>query len=170
MPATDEDQRALDAIKQTCTCNIALCFVRIGAYREAVDMATKAVRRDPRYAKALYRRAQAYRLLDEYDKAHADLALAVALVPGDAGIAEERRLLKQQQTNAERKEKEMWGSTSGAVRGGGRVNGGRESGAGQGGDGDNDIWSAEPLTSLNSGLPLEPLPVTAAPPSSTRAE
>ncbi len=59
----------MNEVKYACQCNIALCYHRMGYDRESVAIATLAIESKERTAgaKAYYRRAQAYRALDEYE-------------------------------------------------------------------------------------------------------
>jgi tetratricopeptide (TPR) repeat protein len=152
-PDTDEDQRLLNAIRQTCTCNISLCFQRLGNYRSAVEMASKVVVENSSNAKGYYRRAQAYRMLDQYAEAEADLGRALELAPGDSGVVAELALLRQQRVCARQQEKifarGFAGDTGGAGVGGGV---GADAGAGA-----PDVCEGSVLTGMNSGVPLEPI-------------
>lgn len=65
-------QSALDGVRHACLCNLSLCYTLMGRYRSAVEAAdrvlcdSKSLQADLR-AKALFRRARAYRHLDEYE-------------------------------------------------------------------------------------------------------
>lgn len=65
-PDSGEMQAELDSVRQVCLCNISLCYYRMGLLREAVISATQVITENPIHAKAYFRRAQAYRALDEY--------------------------------------------------------------------------------------------------------
>jgi hypothetical protein len=66
-PEREDTQKDLDKLRHACLCNVALCYVRMGYFREAVESATVVLQEtDNKNAKALFRRAQAYRCLDEY--------------------------------------------------------------------------------------------------------
>lgn len=67
-PEDPKVQQELDSTRYACLCNIALCYIRIGHYRKAIESANNVLREcKDNHAKALYRRAQAYRHLDEYE-------------------------------------------------------------------------------------------------------
>lgn len=76
-PESDSQQAELDALRFACLCNAALCFTRLGQPRSAVASASlvinewqKAGRHEVNrtgYAKALFRRGQALRYLDDYE-------------------------------------------------------------------------------------------------------
>jgi len=106
-PDTDEDQEALNAIRRTCTCNISLCYQRMGMLRLAVEAATQVIKEEPSHVKAHFRRAQAYRLLDEYEHAELDLSTACRLAPMDKSAMYEMTLLRKQRRNAIQREKEI---------------------------------------------------------------
>lgn len=65
-PDDDEAQSELETLRHACLCNISLCFYRMGHWRMALSSATQVIEEDQNNAKALFRRAQAYRALDEY--------------------------------------------------------------------------------------------------------
>ena len=73
-PDNDSEQQILDELKQTCICNMSLCYIKMGSgfYRQAIDYALRVLSDRPSIKlknKANFRLAQAYRLLDEYDEA-----------------------------------------------------------------------------------------------------
>jgi tetratricopeptide (TPR) repeat protein len=66
-PDNPSEQANLDELRRACLCNISLCYVRLGYYRQAVESATIVLKETAgRHVKALFRRAQAFRALDEY--------------------------------------------------------------------------------------------------------
>jgi len=77
----------------------------MGHLREAVEAASHVIRENASNAKAYFRRAQAYRLLDEYESAEEDLRRCKTLTPLDKDIARESKLLQVQRANANRKSK-----------------------------------------------------------------
>lgn len=66
-PEENSEQAKLDDLRRACLCNISLCYLRLGHCRQAVESATIVLKEtDGKHSKALFRRAQAYRVLDEY--------------------------------------------------------------------------------------------------------
>ncbi len=53
------------------------CFLKLEMWNKAVDNCSAAIEIDGRNAKALFRRAQAWMGLKDYDKAQADLKLCL---------------------------------------------------------------------------------------------
>lgn len=94
-PDDADIQQELDSLRHACLCNIALCYVRMGHFREAIGSVDFVVREtDGKHSKAYFRRAQAYRCLDEYENASEDLKKALQLTPGDQRIVQEMADLK----------------------------------------------------------------------------
>jgi tetratricopeptide (TPR) repeat protein len=61
-------QEELTRLKHTCLCNISLCYNRLSLFRKAIEAVTQVVdETNGTHVKALYRRAQSYRQLDEYE-------------------------------------------------------------------------------------------------------
>lgn len=66
-PEEVEKQQELDNIRIVCFCNVALCYIRTNQYREAIEACSNAICESKgQNPKAFFRRAQAYRFLDEY--------------------------------------------------------------------------------------------------------
>jgi tetratricopeptide (TPR) repeat protein len=97
-PDEEEDQAHLDQVRYACLCNISLCYYKLNLYREAVEAANNAISENSTVSKAFYRRAQAYRALDEYENARADLARALEISPNDPYISRELRILNMKRT------------------------------------------------------------------------
>ena len=106
-PEDDDMQTELDGLRHACLCNISLCYYRMKQWRMAVQSAGQVLEEDPINAKALYRRAQAYRALDEYESAEKDIVRAQGLSPADKGIAKEIQALHAQRRSAVRDEKTL---------------------------------------------------------------
>ena len=67
-PEDQATQSNLDNLRRACLCNISLCYLRLGYLRPAVESASIVLKEtDGKHSKALFRRAQAYRELDEYE-------------------------------------------------------------------------------------------------------
>lgn len=67
-PTENSEQELLDELRRACLCNISICYRHMGYLRQAVEMATMVLKEtDGLHSKALFRRAQAYRDLDEYE-------------------------------------------------------------------------------------------------------
>ena len=70
-PDSEGGQRQCDHAKLSALCNVALCHTRLGRYRQAIVSAKQVLQCEGcdsvHTAKAYYRMAQAYRLLDEYE-------------------------------------------------------------------------------------------------------
>jgi hypothetical protein len=67
-PDDDGAQANLDELRRACLCNISLCYLNMGYLRQAVEAATTVLKEtEGTHGKALFRRAQAYRALDEYE-------------------------------------------------------------------------------------------------------
>ena len=78
-PDSEIDQHQMEAIKRDCLCSISLLLRCIGEYRAAADYASRAISDCPNFELAYLHRSQAYRELDEYDRARADLSAYLRL-------------------------------------------------------------------------------------------
>lgn len=67
-PKTEPDELATDQMRLTCLVNSALCMLRMKQYGEAVQNCYEALLIDKCNIKALYRRAQAYRLDHDFEQ------------------------------------------------------------------------------------------------------
>jgi len=70
----------------TLRCNVAASLLKQGTARGAIDECTHALVMDKHHVKALFRRAEAYRVLGLYSKAVADLDKARTLEPRNQAI------------------------------------------------------------------------------------
>ena len=106
-PETKEKQDHLDELRYACLCNASLCYYRLGEFRKAIAYASQVLSKNPQYVKALYRRARAYRGLDEYANALQDLKAAISLRPKDASLQIELQRLMKQKESAKAKAQDM---------------------------------------------------------------
>jgi tetratricopeptide (TPR) repeat protein len=70
----------------TLRCNVAASLLKQGAASGAIDECTHALVMDKHHVKAMFRRAEAYRMLGLYSKAVADLDKARTLEPRNQAI------------------------------------------------------------------------------------
>jgi len=88
-----EDEVQLKALVQEvqipALLNLALCYLRLGTdVKNAVVHCTSVLQIEPGNIKALYRRAQAYLALQDFDLARQDLVTALNLDPTNASLKE----------------------------------------------------------------------------------
>lgn len=71
--AEQADRLKLQPMALSCVLNIGACKLKMSNWQGAVDSCLEALEIDPSNTKALYRRAQGWQGLKEYDQALADL-------------------------------------------------------------------------------------------------
>ncbi|XP_023611167.1 peptidyl-prolyl cis-trans isomerase D isoform X2 [Myotis lucifugus] len=98
------DRVKLQPVALSCMLNIGACKLKMSNWQGAVDSCLEALEIDPSNTKALYRRAQGWQGLKEYDQALADLKKAQEIAPEDKAIQAE--LLKVKQKIKAQKDKE----------------------------------------------------------------
>ncbi|GMF54080.1 unnamed protein product [Phytophthora fragariaefolia] len=95
---TEEEETQADALKLKLLLNFAACRLKTMHLDDAVHHADQALEIDALHVKALYRRAQAYRLKDEFDLAQQDITRAIELskAAGDvqSQLVQEKTLLQ----------------------------------------------------------------------------
>ncbi|EGZ18900.1 hypothetical protein PHYSODRAFT_499947 [Phytophthora sojae] len=98
---TEEEEAQADALKLKLLLNFAACRLKTMHLDDAVHHANQALEIDADNVKALYRRAQAYRLKDDFDLAQQDIARAIELSKeaggaqsADAQLVQEKTLLQ----------------------------------------------------------------------------
>lgn len=79
------DVSRLQPIALSCVLNIGACKLKMSNWQGAIDSCLEALEMDPSNTKALYRKAQGWQGLKEYDQALADLKKAQEIAPGDKG-------------------------------------------------------------------------------------
>lgn len=95
-PGDSSEQQSLDGLRHACLCNISLCYFKLGYYRKAIESASHVIDEDMNNPKACFRRAVAYRALDEYKEAERDLRRALTINPGDKVVLLELQSLNKQ--------------------------------------------------------------------------
>ena len=76
---TDEEEAEAEALKLKVLLNVAACRLKTLHLDDAVHHINQALEIDASNVKALYRRAQAFRRMDQFDLAQRDLACALRL-------------------------------------------------------------------------------------------
>jgi len=112
-PLTEAQLRDLHALVDSTTLNRAACHAKPGplqSWQKVYELSSQVLERDPRNAKALFRRGQAvlqHGGAGAAETALTDLTAAAAILPTDAGIAQllaqAKRQIAQQQQEDERK-------------------------------------------------------------------
>ncbi|KAM8939998.1 peptidyl-prolyl cis-trans isomerase D [Pelodytes ibericus] len=100
----DDNIAKLDPIAVSCNLNIAACKLKISDFRAAIESCHEALEIDPSNTKALYRQAQGWQGLKDYEQALVDLKKAHELTPDDKAISSE--ILRVKHRIKEQKEKE----------------------------------------------------------------
>jgi len=100
--------------RAVCRSNRGACYMALGKHRLVVEECTCAIDLDPRYVRALMRRAKAYELLDRLEDAVEDLNAAVdvdkSYVPA---LQEQRRVNKLYEEKTEKMKTEMMSKLKG---------------------------------------------------------
>ena len=95
----------LQPVTLSCGLNIGAWKLKMSDWQGAVDSCLEALEIDPANTKALYRRAQGWQGLKEYDRALADLKKAQEIAPEDKAIQAELLRVKQKIKAQKDKEK-----------------------------------------------------------------
>ncbi|TPX33850.1 hypothetical protein SmJEL517_g03289 [Synchytrium microbalum] len=112
--STPEEKQQVDTLLLPAYLNLCACHLKAsGGQANVFETANKAVTLCPTSAKALYRRAQSFSSIGEYEKALDDIKQAVKLEPKDAALRTEytriSELLKEHRENQKKLFKRMFG-------------------------------------------------------------
>lgn len=77
------EMSSFDEIKSICHNNRATCFFKLGKYEESIKECTKALELNPKYMKALIRKAESHEKLENYDDAIAEMKKILELDPSN---------------------------------------------------------------------------------------
>ncbi|XP_030419199.1 peptidyl-prolyl cis-trans isomerase D isoform X3 [Gopherus evgoodei] len=103
--AEESDTAKLNPAALTCLLNIAACKLKVSDWQGAIESCCEALALDPANTKALYRRAQGWQGIRDFDQALADLKKAQEITPEDKAIQTEALKVKQKIKAQKEKEK-----------------------------------------------------------------
>eukprot|EP00246_Nothoceros_aenigmaticus_P003382 TRINITY_DN1451_c0_g1_i1.p1 TRINITY_DN1451_c0_g1~~TRINITY_DN1451_c0_g1_i1.p1 ORF type:complete len:595 (+),score=183.93 TRINITY_DN1451_c0_g1_i1:170-1954(+) len=106
----DEQKKQSKVLKVSCYTNNAACKLKLKSYHDAVKLATKALEVDSSNVKALFRRAQGYIEIADYDLAEWDIKKALELEPKNTEVKVLAKSLKQKQIEQNKKEAKLYGN------------------------------------------------------------
>ncbi|TRY54687.1 hypothetical protein DNTS_031224 [Danionella cerebrum] len=109
----EEVQKKLEPTALICILNTAACKLKLNLWQEALESCDEALELNQTNTKALFRRAQAWQGLKEFNKAMLDLKKAQEIAPEDKGyqvrsIANEMQKVKLQVKEEKEKEKKIY--------------------------------------------------------------
>lgn len=108
---SQEEAEALSRHKTGVMVNMAMVSFRQQDYGETITWCNKAIREDPEYPKAYFRRAAAHGMLGRLQEAADDLAVVAALDPGlQADVDRELARMQQRVRAGEAKQRREMGS------------------------------------------------------------
>lgn len=106
-----EDEGSQKKLKPTalsCMLNTAACQLKLQQWQDAIDNCNEVLGLDETNTKALFRRAQAWQGLKEFNNAMTDLKKAQEIAPADKAIANEMQRVKNRVKEEKDKEKKMF--------------------------------------------------------------
>lgn len=104
----DSAKKKLEPTALSCILNTAACKLKLKLWQEAIECCDEALDLNQTNTKALFRRAQAWQGLKEFNKAMIDLKKAHEIAPDDKAIGNEMLKLKQQVKEEKEKEKKIY--------------------------------------------------------------
>uniref|UniRef100_A0A672QSZ7 Peptidyl-prolyl cis-trans isomerase D n=1 Tax=Sinocyclocheilus grahami TaxID=75366 RepID=A0A672QSZ7_SINGR len=106
----DDDSvlKKLEPTALSCILNTAACKLKLKLWQEAIESCDEALELNQTNTKALFRRAQAWQGLKEFNKAMIDLKKAHEIAPDDKAIGNEMLKVKQQVKEEKEKEKKIY--------------------------------------------------------------
>ncbi|GLT49524.1 hypothetical protein SLA2020_230760 [Shorea laevis] len=107
---SDEEKQQAKLLKVTCSLNNAACKLKLKDYKEAEELCTKVLELDSKNVKALYRRAQAYIHLAEFEVAEVDIKRALEIDPDNRDVRAVYKLLKEKVREYNKKDAQFYGS------------------------------------------------------------
>lgn len=104
----EEKKHKLEKLKVPCLLNSAACKLKLNDSKGAADDLTEVLNYDAQNAKALYRRAQAYIKMKDYEEASNDLQSALKVNPDDKAVKSEMANVKNLISQKKKKDKEIY--------------------------------------------------------------
>jgi FK506-binding protein 4/5 len=105
---SDDEKKAAKALKVSMHLNSAASQLRLRKWGAATKAASKVLDLEPVNVKALFRRAQAYREMEDYDLAEIDLKKAMEQEPNNRDLRAEYKVLKQKWATYQKKEAKLY--------------------------------------------------------------
>ncbi|RZC62049.1 hypothetical protein C5167_023825 [Papaver somniferum] len=109
-PFSEEEKREAKTLKVSCNLNNAACKLKLKSYKEAEKLCTKVLEIESRNVKALYRRAQAYINLVDFDLAELDIKKALEIDPNNRDVKMEYKVLKEKVKEYNKKDAKFFGN------------------------------------------------------------
>ncbi|RZC47205.1 hypothetical protein C5167_040166 [Papaver somniferum] len=109
-PFSEEEKREVKTLKVSCNLNNAACKLKLKSYKEAEKLCTKVLEIESRNVKALYRRAQAYINLVDFDLAELDIKKALEIDPNNRDVKMEYKVLKEKVKEYNKKDAKFFGN------------------------------------------------------------
>ncbi|XP_073003060.1 70 kDa peptidyl-prolyl isomerase-like [Typha latifolia] len=107
---SDDEKKQSKALKVTCNLNNAACKLKLKDYKQAEKLCTKVLEVDSRNVKALYRRAQAYIQLIDFDLAELDIKKALEIDPHNRDVKLEYKTLKEKVKEYNKRDAKFYGN------------------------------------------------------------
>nr|AFK35673.1 unknown [Medicago truncatula] len=107
---TDEQKKSAKALKIACNLNDAACKLKLKDYKQAEKLCTKVLEFESTNVKALYRRAQAYIQLADFDLAEFDIKKALEIDPNNRDVKLEYKTLKEKVKEINKKDAKFYGN------------------------------------------------------------
>ncbi|PWA18747.1 hypothetical protein CCH79_00005555 [Gambusia affinis] len=111
----EEEHRKLEPTAVSCFLNMAACKLKLQLWQEALESCNEALELNQENTKALFRRAQAWQGLKEYNKALVDLKKAQGIAPEDKAIINEMKKVQLKIQEEKEKEKKIYAKMSAAA-------------------------------------------------------
>ncbi|XP_042042379.1 peptidyl-prolyl cis-trans isomerase FKBP62-like isoform X2 [Salvia splendens] len=107
---SEEEKEQAKVLKVSCNLNNAACKLKLKNYKEAQNLCSEVLEVDANNVKALYRRAQAYTNLIEFELAKKDIKKALELDPNNRDVKLGYKTLMEKVKEYNRKEAQFYGS------------------------------------------------------------
>ncbi|KAJ4731898.1 Peptidylprolyl isomerase [Rhynchospora pubera] len=107
---SEEEKKQVKALKISCKLNNAACKLKLRDYKEAQKLCTKVLEMESTNVKALYRRAQAYIQLSDFDLAELDIKKALELDPNNRDVKAEYKVLKEKVKEYNKRDAKFYGN------------------------------------------------------------
>ncbi|KAK7382709.1 hypothetical protein VNO80_01720 [Phaseolus coccineus] len=107
---SEEEKKSSKTLKVACNLNNAACKLKLKDYKQAEKLCTKVLELESTNVKALYRRAQAYIQLADFDLAEFDIKKALELDPDNREVKLEYKTLKEKMKEYNKKQSKFYGN------------------------------------------------------------